>query len=130
VAALIFSQGDSKYFMITFKQFFENLNDRVFYHVTSANNIPSILKNGLVPQIGNRSAKIHEDQPEIFMFADIASLEDAMQNWLLDEFDEDEPLKILKITLPENHPISKNGSEITTTNPISPNNIEITEMEI
>jgi pyrimidine deaminase RibD-like protein len=66
------------------------------YHVTPTKNLKSIVKQGLVPTIGDRSSQIAGEKSGIYVFPDRASAEDAVMNWLGDEFD-DEPLTMLKI---------------------------------
>jgi hypothetical protein len=57
-------------------------------------------------------------------------MEDALQNWLLDEFNEDQELVVLKINLPSKFPIQIKGSEAVTTQPIPPQFIQKTNIEI
>ncbi len=116
--------------MTTFKQFLENKEDKTFYHVTTKHNWNLIKKQGLIPKIGERAEKIPEDKPKIYMFTDINSMEDALQNWLLDEFPEDEPLVVLKIKLPPSHPIQINGSEVTSNSPIPKEYIQKTNINL
>lgn len=70
------------------------------YHVTKSSNLESILKSGLIPSVGKRSEKLAEN-PCIFLFPDKHSAEDALANWLGDEFEEEladeEEIVILKI---------------------------------
>jgi len=74
----------------------EDATPEFVFHVTPTKNLKSIAKQGLVPGIGDRSKKIAGEQSGIFVFADQTSAEDAVMNWLGDEFD-DEPLTMLKI---------------------------------
>lgn len=69
----------------------------ILYHVTPTFNVPAILSEGLVPQIGERSAQVSETLPAIYCFAGLAELEDAVMNWMGDYFDEDEPLALLRV---------------------------------
>lgn len=69
----------------------------ILYHLTPASNVPAILREGLVPQIGERSALVGETVPAIFCFADLRELEDALTNWMADYFDEEEPLSLLRV---------------------------------
>jgi hypothetical protein len=52
-----------------------------------------------VPKRGARSRSARETQPAIFVFPDSVSMEDAITNWLDDEF-EDIPLSLLELTVP------------------------------
>lgn len=103
--------------------------NRIFYHVTETKNIPSILKQGLIPQIGPRSEMIGESIPAIYLFKDKLDVEDAVLNWLGDLVDEDESLSILKVKLPPNAVIhSDMGSdafEVVCKTPIPPENIVV-----
>jgi hypothetical protein len=47
--------------------------------------------------VGDRSAKISSEKSGVYVFPDQDSAENAVINWLGDEFDEDEPLTMLKI---------------------------------
>lgn len=70
-----------------------------YYHVTPYENLKSIFKNGLVPSIGDRSAKL-EEANGIYLFEDADSADDAVANWLGDEFDDETQLSLLKVTIP------------------------------
>lgn len=62
------------------------------YHVTPAENIQNILRCGLEPAIGPRSAELGEVRACVYAFPDAATLEDAMGSWLADAFDPEEAL--------------------------------------
>ena len=66
------------------------------YHITPTKNLKSIAKQGLKPTVGDRSSQIAGEKSGIYVFPDKISAEDAVMNWLGDEF-EDEPLTMLKI---------------------------------
>lgn len=66
------------------------------YHVTPTRNLERIRKFGLKAQIGSRSRQISEEKPGVYCFANKDDLENAMMNWLGDQFD-DEQLSLLKI---------------------------------
>jgi hypothetical protein len=72
------------------------------YHVTPEVNLPSIKKNGLVPQIGPNSQEIGETDEAIHVFLDQDSLTDAMMNWeSMNWHDEEEPeLSLLTLDVP------------------------------
>lgn len=40
---------------------------RTFYHVSEKKNLESIMKNGLIPQVGERSKEFNE-APSVFLF--------------------------------------------------------------
>lgn len=113
----------------SFAEWLNESNGKIYYHVTLKSDYNSIKQNGLLPQIGERSQKI-ESEPMIFMFADKSSMEDAFTNWLNDEFDEDEELVVLKITLPDDFPVQQSGSEVTTDKKIPPQYIQKTDIEL
>lgn len=72
----------------------------LFLHVTPASAVPDIQKNGLIPRIGSRSARAKEKVPAIYLFASETAMEDAVANWLGEEFSESEGLAVLEIRLP------------------------------
>lgn len=67
----------------------------MLYHVTPLVNLPSILMNGLQPQIGERSALIGESTENVYLFTSSDACETALMNWLGDEF-EDVELAVLE----------------------------------
>ena len=75
----------------------EEDTSNVVYHVTPTKNLKSISKQGLVPAKGDRTNKIQGEKVGIYVFPDQDSAENAVMNWLGDEFDEDEPLTMLQI---------------------------------
>lgn len=66
------------------------------YHVTTRENLNSILKEGLKPSVGPRSEKLDESNA-IFVFDSRTSAEDGVGNWLGEEFDDDEELILLEV---------------------------------
>lgn len=79
------------------------------FHVTPAYNYPGILKFGLLPQLGKRSAKVVGETPSVFLFVTRDDVTDALNNWLGDEFEEetDEPLLVLQLDLPDDFPLDQ-----------------------
>ena len=73
-----------------------------FWSVTPSVNLPSIKELGLIPKIGVRSALQGETEPAVYMFTNKEDLEDALVNWLGEEL-EDEPITMMKITLPTSY---------------------------
>lgn len=59
----------------------------MLYHVTPAENLESIIQNGLVPQIGTRSALLGEASESLYLFTSKEACETGLMNWLGDEFD-------------------------------------------
>lgn len=87
--------------MKTFKELRSILiEDREYYHVTQTRHVASILKDGLKPSVGERSAKMGE-KPSSFLFKSKEDAYDAVTNWLGDEHPEDQPLSLLKVKLPK-----------------------------
>lgn len=82
------------------------------YHVTLMENVESILKDGLIPQIGERSREFGEEFEAVYMFPSIDDMECALGQWLgewyNDEYGEEIPLASLEITVPDQFPI-ENG---------------------
>lgn len=92
-----------------FKEFFL-LQEQVppgktYYHVCKDTNLPNILKMGLLVSQGDRSSQM-EEEPSVFLFRDKNSAYDAISNWLGDEFEEDEILDLLQISLPSDFPLT------------------------
>jgi hypothetical protein len=103
----------------------EAKNAKFLYHVTPTRNLKSIMKTGLVPNIGDRSNKITGERTGIYLFPTVEAAEDAVMNWLGDEFDEDESLTMLKVNVTglENS-ISKGADyELIANTTIEPNRI-------
>jgi hypothetical protein len=75
---------------------------RVYYHVTPTENLNSILYKGLISRLGERSSKIEDESDGVFLFGSKEEATDAVMNWLGDEFEENEPLSLLKISIPLN----------------------------
>jgi hypothetical protein len=71
----------------------------VYYHVTLTDNLKSIMERGLMPSVGERSKKIGEPAA-VFLFPSEEDAETAVGSWLGDEVDEDEPLALLRVTVP------------------------------
>ena len=102
----------------------------MYYHVTPTANVPRIMSEGLIPQRGPRSKRMADHG--IFLFEDMETMEDALSNWLGDEFEEDEPLTLLGVELPPNADIAPEtvGFEINVLSSIPPEFIEIISEEI
>lgn len=98
----------------------------ILYHLTPLTNIAEILRDGLVPRIGERSRLAGEKHPAIFCFADLTLVDDALMNWLGDYFDEDEPLALLRLAAPENLVMGKGaGYEVVVLSPLPAASIEV-----
>lgn len=70
------------------------------YHVTYAEGVSSILRDGLVPRRGLRSCSLGEGREAVFLFPSLEDVEDALMNWLGEEMDDDKPLALLEVQLP------------------------------
>lgn len=81
----------------------ENKPNR-YFHVTPKDNLDSILSNGLIAQIGERSLEIRERQNAVFLFPNFEEMNNALYNWLGEAF-EDIDLIILQIDLPDDFPV-------------------------
>lgn len=102
------------------------------YHVTPAENLDSIMSKGLIPQKGDRSRKILNEKPAIYCFPDKDAMEDAVMNWLGDEFEEDEALALLEIdtTGLDGHVTEGAEYEVAVTSAIPPQNIRILSRDL
>lgn len=94
------------------------------FHVTPSANLPSILKNGLVPAVGPRSSKLEEPVPAIYAFADSESAEDAVSRWLGDEFDEDDALALVSFDA-SGLPMEREAFEIRVLETVPPERISV-----
>lgn len=86
-----------------------------YYHVTLLSNLESILKDGLLPKVGERSMQARESKPAVYLFPSIEDMEDALMNWLgdlfIDFYGENTPLAVLEVNLPLGFPIKKGEVE-------------------
>ena len=81
---------------------------RTLFHVTPISNVKSILKDGLLPQLGERSQQVEDEKEGVFMFSNYESCEHALCNWLGEEFEElEEELITLKIELANEFPLEQ-----------------------
>lgn len=76
-----------------------------YFHVTPIENLESILQNGLLPMIGERSIECNEHQKAIYLFHSISDMDNALLNWLGECFPDDIGLAILQIDIPDEFPI-------------------------
>lgn len=81
---------------------------KTLFHVTPASNVEPILKKGLTPQLGERSQQVANEKEGVFLFCDYESCENALWNWLGEEFEDlEEDLIILKVDLPDDFPLEQ-----------------------
>lgn len=97
-----------------------------YYHVTPARNLAKISKKGLMPAIGERSAKL-ENNPAIYLFNTLEDVSNALMNWLSDEFDE-EQLALLKVSL--DTPPADSHYETVIDSVIPPDKIKVLTKDI
>lgn len=64
-----------------------------YYHVTTRRRLKSILRHGL--KVSKPTDM--KDVPGVYMFRDKLAMEDALMNWLLDRFDEDDELVAIRV---------------------------------
>lgn len=96
----------------------------MLYHVTPYDNLESILKNGLIPTIGPRSAKIGGVKPAVYLFQSLDEVEDALMNWMVDDFEAEDinQLIILEIQS-DNIAINKERNVVIVKQSILPSSI-------
>lgn len=79
--------------MISLKRILESITNTL-YHVTRYSNLDSIKLHGILP---NKPTDFEEDENAVYLFKSMDSLEDAIDSWLGDRFDEDEDVIVLEI---------------------------------
>ena len=57
------------------------------YHLTPAENMPSIRREGLLPKIGDNRIDDIDIGPAVFMFPNFECVEDALSNWFGEIYD-------------------------------------------
>lgn len=93
---------------------------QILYHVTKKENFDSIMKHGLIPQIGERSEQLNEEKG-IFLFPTFEDMDTALGQWLGWEFEDDDELYALTVVLPDDFPLEEPvGFERVSRIPISP----------
>jgi hypothetical protein len=91
------------------------------YHVTPADTLATIEREGLRPRVGPRARLLGEPGPAIYLFEDRLTAEDAVTNWLGEAFDEDVALSLLEVTLDaglRRRPDLAMGGELVVIDPI------------
>lgn len=104
-----------------------DLEESIAYHVTPTRNLRSIMKNGLRPQVGDRSAQLDGEVEGIFLFTSLDDVETAVSSWLGDEFDEDEELSLLAVDITglEDNIVQGADYETIVNTTISPDRIKV-----
>ena len=84
---------------------------KTVYHVTTESAYLKIKSAGLIPKTGKRSKKAKESEEAIYTFRTLIDAQDALANWLGDEFDEDTKLALLEIDVSHLRiPVQKDSS--------------------
>lgn len=109
----------------------EPVTNQVFFHVTPARNLKRLMTQGLIPKIGPRSRRIREAVPGIYLFYSVDDAEEAVMNWLGDQFGEDTILALLRVEVPPDHARTVGaGYEVILTAPVPPQNLQIVSREM
>ena len=69
-----------------------------YFHLTPAENIPGILKEGLIPKLGVNRIDDTELGPAVFFFPSYDCVEDALLSWY-GEISEGEDIALLEVEL-------------------------------
>lgn len=78
------------------------------YHVTPWDNVSQIRKRGLLPKRIKRGVFARDpDEPRVYLFVDLDTAEDAMVNWLLDEYEKERFFGIIQVDLPDDAPVNE-----------------------
>ena len=101
----------------------QSVEDKNYYHVTRSENVPLIMRDGLLPL----KPTDMEDVEGIYLFKSITDAEEALMNWLGDRFDEEESLTLLKVDGPGVDEVDSSaaGFEVVSTSKIDPQFISI-----
>ena len=107
------------------------LEDRLasFYHAAPGSRVEAIQKSGLEPRREKRGLGAASGEPAIYFFGDLATAEDAVSNWLMDEWLETETEAVVfECRLPVNTVIPDpelSGSYIYIGSAIPPEQLKI-----
>ncbi len=112
------------------------------YHVTSLKNWNKIKSKGLIPKIGKLSDKYGENEKAIYTFISLEELDNALMNWLGQEYEdmEEELEKKIDIAVIEvdirhlnlNTQTDENGNDFyeqKITEPIPPEYLKLIRIE-
>lgn len=100
-----------------------------YYHITKSCNVNNILKNGLVPTLGDYALEMGEYEPSVWLFIGIDEAEEMAPVWLEPFYGDD--LVMLEVDLPDNFPIDYTGSdyEVVSFSTIPPQYISLFKRE-
>ncbi len=98
------------------------------YHVTPASNMKSILSQGFIPSIGERSENLGETEKAAYFFHSLEECDNALWNWLGEEFEDvDEDLVIFEVNIDEKWTVFDDSGqlfyEIKVTEKVEPHRI-------
>lgn len=87
---------------------------QTLYHVSAKENFNNIMEQGLIPQMGERSEELNEEEA-VFLFPCKEDMDNALYNWLgewyCDKFGDDYPLVSLEVNVPDNFHILDGDAE-------------------
>ena len=88
---------------------------KIYFHVTKKENLEKILKEGLIPKIGEMSQDLGEKVSRIYLFKTEEDMNHALANWMgqwyEDNYGEKIELCSLMIILPDEHSIYNGEAE-------------------
>lgn len=101
------------------------------FHITPTANVTRIMKEGLLPQQGERAAFM-ETEDGIYLFKTLEDVSDALGGWMDVWFDEEEKLALLEVELPPDAQTAPTSAEfeIVVSTPIPPHYIKILAQDI
>ena len=105
------------------------------YHVTRESDLPSIMRDGLVPNIGPRSAEIGERRQAVFLFRSLEDMDNALYNWLGERFEgeernEGQPVKHVALEVEIEDSCDTGFYEIEYPDTIPPANIWVLDYQV
>lgn len=95
------------------------------WHFTKVENVESILRDGLIPQIGELSQRINEPLPLVYLFSTIDDYEDGAY-WMEGELDEEAQYALFHVDVSAN--LDSAWTEVDTV--ITPDKITLITMDI
>jgi hypothetical protein len=96
---------------------------RLAYHVTPADNLTSILADGLQPRVGERASLIGELNPGVYLFPSVEALQDGLSNWLGEHFDDHQLLRVLAVDISGLESTAGAGFEVIVTQSVDSSRI-------
>jgi hypothetical protein len=102
---------------------------KIAYHVTPTKNVRSIMREGLVPEVGDNSSSYGENEERVYLFPTLDDVEGALSSWLGEQFEED-ILALLQVDVSGIDLGSDVDFEVYTHEIISPDRITILTKDI